>query len=32
MISIIWYSGKYVTMKTVEVITGFREFRSIEDR
>ena len=28
MISIIWYSGKYVTMKTVEVVTGFSESRS----
>lgn len=27
MISIIWYSGKYVTMKTVEVVTGFSAFR-----
>lgn len=27
MISIIWYSGKYVTMKTVEVVTGFNAFR-----
>lgn len=26
-ISITWYSGKYVTMKTVEVVTGFSEFR-----
>lgn len=26
-ISIIWYSGKYVTMKTVEVVAGFSEFR-----
>ena len=28
MISIIWYSGKYVTMKTIEVVTGFSESRS----
>lgn len=32
-ISIIWYSGKYViTMKTVEVVAGFSEFRGVEDR